>query len=152
MTKLSARRTPALLGGSHSARFWRRSCRYDFLNCVNDGLAISVSKVPTSFFVEIANGVDETVMGSIADLLESAIQHGVRTAKIPDARLSRIDLAGVPPPVIEPLLKGIIIFVRNVILYLRPAKLSLWSRIRSLKYSLELFRIAEITANAGWPW
>ena len=69
-------------------------------------------------FVEIANRVDETVMGSVTDLLESAIQHDVRTAEIPDAWLSENDLTGVPLPVVEPLLTGIVVFVRNVILYL----------------------------------
>lgn len=121
MTRLSTKRALAWLGGSCRVQFRGWDCRYRILDRIDYDLAISASKVPTGFFVEIFDGAYETVMGGVTDSFKRGVRHDVRTAKVSYRGLSKNLLAGVPPPVVKPLLKYIVIVVRNVVLYSRPA-------------------------------
>ena len=76
-------------------------------------MVIFVGRVPANFFIEIVSGIDETVVGSVVDSLE-VICHKVQTLKIFDA----MDIpAGLPPPVIEPLSKLLVVFIGSVVFY-----------------------------------
>jgi len=112
----------------------------DFLYFVDYGLAIFTRKVPAGFFIEVVNGSDEIVVGSVADQFECFIQHHVRIAKTPGAVLSVRVLASLSSPAIEPLSKYLVVFVGNVVLRLRPMRPSSRYRVGDL---YRIFRIAE---------
>ena len=66
------------------------------------------------FFIEVVSGIDEIVVGSVADSLKEVIYHKVQTPKIFDAMDISADL---PPPIIEPLSKLLVVFIGSVVFY-----------------------------------
>jgi len=100
--------------------------------------------MPTGFFIEVDNGSDEIVVGSVADQFEGIIQHNVRTARTPNAVLSECVLVGLLAPVTEPLSEYFVVFVGNVVLRPQPMRLDSLSRVGHLKH---IFRIAETTGH-----
>ena len=88
--------------------------RYDLLDFIDNGLTIFVGKVPTGFLIKVFGGIDEIMVGSVADSLKEVTCHKVQTAKIFDA----MDIpASLPPPAIEPLSKLLVVFIGSVVLY-----------------------------------
>ena len=125
---------------------------YDFLDFIDYNLAVLVGKVPAGFFVEVINGGDEVVVNNVTNPFEDSICHNVQTTKIPDTSLSVEVLAGLLPPVIKPQSEDFVIFVGNIVLYLRSAWLGFWSCIGDSKHVPKLFRIAEVAADTRRSW
>lgn len=66
--------------------------------------------------MEVVNSGDEVLVGGITDPFEDAIQHDGRTAEVIDGRLPVDILAGLPPPVVEPLSELFVAFSWDVVL------------------------------------
>ena len=104
--------------------------------------------MPAGFFIEVIGRSDEMLVGGVAYLAEGVICHDVRIPKVFDTMHTIETLAGLSPPVLEPPSKYLVVFTRNVFLYLRSAWLGLPCYVGNLKHIFKRFRITEITADA----
>jgi hypothetical protein len=102
-------------------------------------LAISIREIPAGFFIEVVNGSDEIVVGSVADFVKDIICHNGRTAEIFDRKWAIKIYVGLLPPVFEPLSKFLVVFVGSVVLYTRLARPSFWLWVWDLRHFFEFF-------------
>ena len=80
-----------------------------------------ISKIPMGFFVEVIDRGNKVVVGRVADLFEGIVQHYIQGAIVSDTMVPMDVLAGLLPPIVKPLSERFVIFIWNIVLYLRSA-------------------------------